>query len=605
VKRLFIVIIIIAIASTAAAGFALPATDARFLNIEIGYLLNSDGSWTMEYQHQVRLDTYLAVNRLLGETFIVYNPAFQKLEILKAETTMADGRKVAAPENAFNEVLPSAAHGFADFSALREMVVTHTGLERGAIIDLHYRIQTQPGFFPCFSGREALVRDFPVEKYKLEIAVPAERELHFRVFGCEPVRTMVDEEGLRRYTFLLVQNRTATHEPLAPAQSDPFIVFSAASEWPKALELKTDAAPLSAALAAKVEKLKAQFPPRSDLQQSDDLLAALQKTVAVEVQNCGLGSEATGWLPRPLERVFAGNYATRLEKALLLRAMLKEAGFNAELLGVAAGPSFVVNVATALQMGEYWLKVGEGPHVSYVDPWREQNEFFPYRCQGLDAWNLERQAPEKLPASSWEANGIDITGAVRLDSASASGTLTVAVRGVFNRYADAVEDSGKFIEGLLKKMFPVQKLEIKKLLQLTRHEIRVEASFSGPWLKDTGSDLFTLDGCRLPGLSENMASLERRESPLALEAPFKVNLDLDLQPAEGLTREYGIPNVQVKNEAGLFVRSLVAGKNGHIRFFETCAIEKNPVPPELYPRLRDMLKAYFIPDFWLVLKKSK
>jgi hypothetical protein len=596
-KRLCILLVIVL--SAAVSGFALPTTDARFLNMEISYRLDNDGSWVMEYQHQVRLETNLAVNRVFGETFIVTDPAFQKLEILKAETTMADGRKVAAPENAFNEVLPFAAHGFADFSALREMVITHTALERGAVVDLRYRIRTQPGFFPGFSGREALVRDFPVEKYKLEIVVPADRVLRVGVFGCEPVRTAADEGGMRRYTFLVAPGRIAGHEALASAQADPFIVFSVESEWPKALALNADPSPLPPALAARVEKLKAQSPARIDL------LALLQKVVAVEIQNCGLGIEATGWRPRPLERVFAGNYATRLEKALLLRELLKEAGFSAELLGVAAGPSFAGDAATPLQLGEYWLKVIEGPHVFYVDPWREQNEFFPYRSQGLDAWNFERQALEKLPASSWEANGIDITGVVQLDSAAASGTLTVAVRGVFNRYADAVENSGRFFEGLLKKIFPVQKLEIKKLLQLTRHETRAEVSFSGPWLKDAGSRLFTVDACRLPGPGENMASLEKRESPLALEAPFKVNLDLDLQPAVGLGLEYGVPDAAFKNEAGYFSRSLRPEKNGHIRFSEGCGIEKTPVAPGLYPRLREMLKAYFVPDFWLVLEKSK
>jgi hypothetical protein len=180
-RRLYISFIIIL--SAAVSGFALTATDARFLNMEISYRLDNDGSSVMEYRHQVRLDTYLAVNRVFGETFIVYNPAFQKLEILKAETTMADGRKVAAPENAFNEVLPFAAHGFADFSGLREMVVTHTGLERGAIIDLHYRIRTRPGFFLGFTGRETLARDFPVDAYKLTLIVPSGRELRYRVFG--------------------------------------------------------------------------------------------------------------------------------------------------------------------------------------------------------------------------------------------------------------------------------------------------------------------------------------------------------------------------------------------------------------------------------------
>ncbi|MCX6558258.1 MAG: DUF3857 domain-containing protein [Candidatus Aminicenantes bacterium] len=598
-KRLYISIIIIL--SAAVSGFALPATDARFLNMEISYRLDNDGSWVMEYQHQVRLDTYLAVNRLLGETFIVYNPAFQKLEILKAETTMADGRKVAAPENAFNEVLPFAAHGFADFSALREMVVTHTGLERGAVIDLRYRIHTRPGFFPCFSGREALVRDFPVEKYKLEIVIPENRQLRFKFCGIEDeVHVETISEGAEKKTIFRFSGlKPAAHEPLASPLAVPLIVFAVADGWESALALRDDPSVLPASLAEKVEKLMAQYPARPDL------LAALQKAVAVEVQDCGLGCEATGWQPRPLERVFASNYATRLEKALLLRALLKQAGFVAELLGVAASISFAVDVAAPLQIGEYWLKVSDGPHVFHVDPWREQNEFFPYRCQGFDAWNFELQAPEKLPASGSEANGIDITGTVQLDAAAAAGTLTMAVRGVFHRYADAVENSGKFIEGLLKKIFPVQKVEIKKLLQLTRHELRVEVSFSGPWLKDAGANLFTVDGCRLPGLSENMASLERRESPLALEAPFKVNLDLDLQPAANLTLEYGIPDAQLKNEAGLFTRSLVSEKNGHIRFSETCAIEKNPVPPELYPQLRDLLKAYFIPDFWMVLKKSK
>ncbi len=161
----------------------MPASDARFLDIEISYRLQNDGSWDMECRQRVRLDTYFAVNRALGETFIVTNPDFQKLEVLKSETTMADGRKVASPANAFNEVLPRAAHGFADFSHLREMVVTHTGLERGAIVELQYRIHTQPGFLPVFSGREPLTRDFPVDRYRLAITIPAGESLRYRVFG--------------------------------------------------------------------------------------------------------------------------------------------------------------------------------------------------------------------------------------------------------------------------------------------------------------------------------------------------------------------------------------------------------------------------------------
>ena len=467
----------------------------------------------MEYRHRVRLDTYFAVNRALGETFIVYNPDFQKLEILKAETTMADGRKVASPANAFNEVLPFAAHGFADFAHLREMVVTHTGLERGAMVDLHYRIHTRPGLLPVFSGREKLNRDFPVDRYRLTIAVPAGRELLFRVFNVKSEAEVSPGADEKRYAFALAALPAAAHEPLAPAQAEPFIVFSASADWPQALAMNTAPSPLPAVLDTKIEKLKAQYPVRVDLlaprwgQQSIDLLAALQKTVAVEIQNCGLGVEATGWQPRPLERVFAGNYGTRLEKALLLKSLLKKAGIDAELLAVAAGGSFAAAVPTPLQLDDLWLKVGEGPHVLYLDPCHEQHEFYPYRGQGINAVNLERLETEKMPSADWNQSGVDVAGAAQLDTAGATGTLTVAARGIFNRYNEATDDTGKFIASLLRKIFPVEKVEIKKLLVLTRRETRAEVTFSGKWLKDAGAGYFSADPVRLPGLNENMAQL--------------------------------------------------------------------------------------------------
>jgi hypothetical protein len=578
---------------------SLPATDARFLNIEISYHLRGDGSWDMEYSHQVRLDTYYAVNRALGETFIIYNPDFQKLEILKAETTMVDGRKVAAPANAFNEVLPFAAHGFADFSHLREMVVTHTGLERGAMVDLHYRIHTQPGFFPVFSGREILARDFPVDKYRLEIKVPAGQTLRYRVFGSQVEAKVSDAGAGKLYTFGLTSLPPAAHETLAPTGSEPAVVFSTAADWPRALALANDPAPLPAALLERIEKLKAQY---SAL---DDLLAELQKIIAVEVQGCRLGNDATGWQPRPASRVFLSNYGTRLEKALLLRAMLDRAGIKAEVLAVANGKAFAADLPAFQQIGEYWLKVNEGSHALYLDPWQEQQEFFPYRLQERDAWNLEKLALEKLPANDWQGSGIDVSGTVQLAADGASGTLVVAARGTFNRYNEATADSNKFIAGLLKKIFPVEKVEIKKLLSLSRREVRVEAAFSGKWLKEIGAGFYSAEAVRLPGLTENMALPAQRETPLALDAPFQASVNLELQPVDGLKLEYAVPNVERRNELGHYARKLVLEKNGLLRFSQSCAIEKAQIEPENYPLLRELLLPYFTPDLWLVFKKEK
>jgi hypothetical protein len=599
-KRLSI--LLLALSSLfALPGGSLPPYDARYLNLAITYTLNADGSWDMEYQHQVRLDTYYAVTRAFGETFIVYNPDFQKLEVLKAETTMADGRKVAAPANAFNEVLPYAAHGFADFSGLREMVVTNTGLERGAVVDLHYRIHTRAGFAPAFSGREALTRDFPIDTYALEIVVPAGLELHYGVFGNDAAVKMSSQGETDRYAFTFFKRATAAHEPLAHPQSEPFIVFSTAAGWEQALAMENAAAQLPPAVAGEVEKLKAQYPDRADL------LAALQKAVAVEVQNCGLGVEATGWRSRPLARVALSNYGTRLEKALLLQAMLKQAGLSSELLGVA-GDAFDPKVATGLQLNEFWLKVPQapgGPQSWYLDPFQEQQELFPYRCHGLDAYNLDCQKLETMPASDWERSGVEISGTVLMDPAGATGTVLVTARGRFQSYGEVALDNGKFVTWLLKKFFPVEKLEIKKLLALTRGEFRAEATFSGPWLMDAGSGYFNADAMHLPGLTDSMVQLAKREAPMLLEAPFKVSVNLDLEPAAGLKLEYAAPDVKRENETGYFSRSLVVEKNGRLRFSQDCGIAKSLIGPEKYPLLREVLMPYFTPDFWLVFKKEK
>ena len=110
--------------------------DAEYLKLVKEYSLNDDGSFDFHLRKEIKLNTHFAFHRLFGETFIVYNPQFQSLKINECFTVMADGKKVVAPENAFNEVLPGFARDIAAYNHLREMVVTHTGLEVGGVITL-------------------------------------------------------------------------------------------------------------------------------------------------------------------------------------------------------------------------------------------------------------------------------------------------------------------------------------------------------------------------------------------------------------------------------------------------------------------------------------
>ena len=89
------------------------------------------------------------MNSLYGETFIVYDPAYQQLKINESYTRQVDGTIVTTPANAFVEVLPSAAANAPAYNGLKEMVVVHTGLELGATIYLDYTVTTDAGALPA------------------------------------------------------------------------------------------------------------------------------------------------------------------------------------------------------------------------------------------------------------------------------------------------------------------------------------------------------------------------------------------------------------------------------------------------------------------------
>lgn len=118
----------------------LSAQEAEFVKLSKYYTLHEDGSQEFRCAKELTLFTHTAMNSTYGETFIVYNPDFQKLKIHTCYTKQKDGTIIQAPENAFVEVLPRFAADAPAFNQLKEMVVVHTGLDIGSTIYLDYSI---------------------------------------------------------------------------------------------------------------------------------------------------------------------------------------------------------------------------------------------------------------------------------------------------------------------------------------------------------------------------------------------------------------------------------------------------------------------------------
>ena len=67
--------------------------DAVYQKLVKEYTLKPDGSTVYRLQKQIKLLSQLSFNRLYGETFIVYNPQYQKLSINKAFTVTATAKR--------------------------------------------------------------------------------------------------------------------------------------------------------------------------------------------------------------------------------------------------------------------------------------------------------------------------------------------------------------------------------------------------------------------------------------------------------------------------------------------------------------------------------
>ena len=185
---------------TGAVSAQYEAWDAVYHKIVKEYTLEPDGKITYRYVKEQKLQTYRAFHSLYGETFIVRDTTRQELKINEVYTVMADGKKVPTPANAFNDVLPDYAANAPAYNMLREMVITHTGLERGATIYLDYQLTTRKGILPAMAGAEILAEKEPVLSYEIRIRIPAGTKLNFHLMNSGKKPVIVNDGSYQRYS---------------------------------------------------------------------------------------------------------------------------------------------------------------------------------------------------------------------------------------------------------------------------------------------------------------------------------------------------------------------------------------------------------------------
>lgn len=317
------------------------APEARFGKLSKTYTLHTDGSQELRVQKELTLYTHAAMNSLYGETFIVYDPQYQQLEIHDSYTRQKDGTLVRTPANAFVEVLPSAAANAPAYNRLKEMVVVHTGLELGATICLDYSIKSRAGYLPeldiCCPVKELS----PIAEFTFRIEVPEDKPLHYELLNASARPSETQKDGMKSVTWKLkdVEPRPYSYPSLrsslgivqqAASGMMPVIV---ASTWPGYAEaLKSLAQQFTpgdrTVIEAKLTELK-----QAARKDSTDLRSAIADYMNGLYRSnlCTVSLQEAGYRLRPASEVIRSAYGTQAELVNLDVALQQAAGLKAEV----------------------------------------------------------------------------------------------------------------------------------------------------------------------------------------------------------------------------------------------------------------------------------
>ena len=306
------------------------ASEAEFGKLHKTYTLHADGSQEMRVQKELTLFTHTAMNRLYGESFIVYNPEFQELKIHESYTRQKDGNIVKTPENAFVEVLPSAAADAPAYNGLKEMVVVHTGLELGATIYLDYSVITRPGYLPELDVCEQVEELSPIKEYVFSLSVPESKPLHYELLNGKAVPVVKTIGGIKTVTWTLknVQPRPNMIQVSLPAGNVQAIVASTYISKADALKVvKQQFENNDKEVSKLAKKLTANA-------QTPEQKTKLLTTYVQGLGSCRLSLSQTGYRLRPATEVVRSAYGTEAEKVALLVALQQASGIQAEIKAV-------------------------------------------------------------------------------------------------------------------------------------------------------------------------------------------------------------------------------------------------------------------------------
>jgi len=570
--------------------------DAVYLQLKKEYTLNADGSIDYHYVKKQKLQTYRSFHNLYGETFIVYNPDFQSLKVNDVYTIMADGKKNPSPANAFNEVLPGFAANAPAYNKLREMVITHSGTERNAVLNLDYVLHSKKGFHPCLMGNELLCEVEPIKDLTFVIRVPLETKLNYSVLNSAATPVITKEGNLQVYTWKFSDVPAISTEEFQKGGNDLYskIIFSSEKTRSNLYrELQRQAA-FSYKLNPDMKKAVTEI--SAENKDKTELLLKFQDKVINEFRLYPVPMKYSGFICRTPEETWNSNGGTTIEKAVLLSALLKEAGMDADPVFVIRSSIYNESIGSMMDIEDVLVRAvvpGTGPvylsvtslnpqNLLYVYPDRVFIELF-HNDAGIADIHVEKSSPL--------TNKINLTGNFIINEKNQlTGEISFSEDNGTNPYLMLLHDKNKaksLIGGGLSSS-DLKDPNITKM-GMDQSSVVIAVQKDKPFRNDSDYDFL-----QLPILNNGIESLgihllpKNRTTPLEISSMIEENDDFTLILPANMKPFIPDEKKELKNNAGVFSFE-VKTKGEKVVVHKSLKLDKRLIQPAEYPEFKALM----------------
>ncbi len=582
-----------------------PNDDAIILRWEQSWTLDADGAVHRRDHQWLKLLNSRPI-REVADPRIAYNMERDKVVIHTAQTYLPDGTTMPVPDYSFNIAAPNDVAGWPQYAPWQEKIVSFSGLQDNATIDLDYEVITEPGVYPWIDADLRLEQEYPTVERVVCVTVPTGTTLLHRIDNLDSAADSpeaTEADGSTTYRWVFRNLKGSPHEPQSPP-------------WQRHLgRLQFTTCPSESAFVGKIVDpvMRAAEPSERIAAFASDAIAderearAQADKVAAKIRETfNVVNSPKTWRSlqcRPADTVLESNYGSPLEAAALCAAALRSLGRNVGIDAAFDDDAWNSEVPTdsALDAVVVRLATDDGP--LYVHPTRgvldNPGSWSAHTLIGM-ATGGDLQRTNLRSRGQGDESRINITGTITLSpEGKPSGELRMHLTGGFFdpadlRTADAQEKLAKQLAGRVLKDASV---ESHSIAELSANQLRATVKIS------PDKPLTAIDKQYVVSLGDEPVFLSKyplplaeptRETPVDLRGPFSEQVDISIRIPDGWNVAIApTPLDRVEGDWGL-MQQTVKQDGETIRLSRTIKVTTRVLSPGAFAAIRDginMLRA--------------